>query len=45
MFIVDEGFRQLAKDLTDNNLYMRFLEEKEVVRYACVCVCVCVFAT
>ncbi|XP_064395050.1 uncharacterized protein LOC135342284 [Halichondria panicea] len=29
---LDEGFRQLAKDLTDNNLYMRFLEEKEVVR-------------
>ena len=37
--IVDEGFRQLAKDLTDNNLYIRCLEEEEPVRYACMCAC------
>ncbi len=38
--IVEDGFQQLAKDLTENNLYLHFLEEEDM---RCVCVCMRVF--
>lgn len=45
MCVVEDGFQQLAQDLTESDLYIRYLNEEEEVRYVCVCVCLYSYCT